>query len=77
MDILRLLFDLLCRGINILHITQITLHKNDAGIILSKFDSLSNSPFIIGGLELVLAPRDNDDFFDAVEEELGCDFYIE
>lgn len=76
MDILYLLFNLLCRGINILDITQITLHKSHSAIVLSKFNSLSNSPFIIGSLELVLAPGDNNDLFDAVEKKLGCYFYI-
>jgi hypothetical protein len=74
MDILRLLFNLLCRSINILNITQITFYKDDSAIILSKFNSLPNSPFIIGGVELVLAPCDDDDLFDAVEKKLCGDF---
>ena len=77
MDVLCLLFDVLSGGINILDITQIALHKRDSAVILSKFNSLSNSPFVVGDVELVLAPRDNNDPFDAVEKQLCGDFYVE
>jgi hypothetical protein len=77
MNILCLLLNFLRRSIDILHITQVTFHKSDSAVILSKFNSLSNSPFIICDIELVLAPCDNNDLFDPAEKELGCDFYIE
>jgi hypothetical protein len=65
---------MLRRGVDILHITEITLHKGDSVIIFRKLNSLSYSPFIIGGVELAFAPGHDEDLFDAVEEELCCNF---
>lgn len=77
LDPLCLLLNLLSRGTNILNITEITLDKDDSIVILTELDSLSDSPFIIGSVELGSASSDDEDLFDSVEKQLCCDLYIE
>lgn len=67
-DVFCQFLDLLRCGVDILDITQIALDKDDSVIAFPKVNSISSSPFLIGGVELVFAPGDDDDLFDAVEK---------
>lgn len=77
MDVLCLLLNYLCSSVDIFNITEIALDEDDSIIILRKLNSLSDSPFVIGDVELLFAPSDDENLFDSVEEQLCGDFCIE
>jgi hypothetical protein len=76
-DVLCLLLDYFCSSVDIFNITEIALDEDDSIIVLRKLNSLPDSPFVIGDVELLLAPSDDKNLFNSVEKQLCRDFCIE